>query len=240
MFARAATLIICITLAACSAQQSAAPPAPDEVLFTGTLQELTPHHSGDHFIYRATTNDRASSLQVEHISALDAPGEFTVSTTEDGSAISKLHMRIVDSEALLLSEGLERDGMVLVYEPPLHSFTVPLTTSTQHTTSPVTLMRVSDGKVVAHGEIEQTVAARRAAADADGAFVIYTDRMLQLPNRAWHLSAKTWIKPGIGEVRSEGAINGADVIRRSLLCAIVAGQRVGEHCDHLAADSLEK
>jgi hypothetical protein len=238
---RIAAAVLCLLVAACATKQPAMPPVSEEVLFTGALADLAPLQNGNHFVYRATLKGGGTPLQVEHVSALETPGEFVVSTSEDGAAMGKIHLRVDGPRALMLSEGLAQDDLIVVYEQPLPSFAVPLTTTSLHSSSAVTLLRASTGTVTAHGHVEQTVTAHRAGPNAVGAaFTIYSERILQLPNRVMRLSATTWITPGIGEVRSEGSVDGTEMMRRELLCAIVAGKRVGDKCDQLGAKNPEQ
>ena len=226
---RLSAAALCLVMSGCTAQQVAAPPTVDEVLFTGTLQELAPHHSGDHFVYRATGVDGGDRLQVEHLSALDTAGEFLVNMSEDGIAIGGTHVRDDGAAVSVVSEAAPQQDAMLVYAEPLPSFVVPLPSRLPRATSSVTLLRVSDGTVLARGRAEQTMTARRVSPDASGAtFELHTERSVVLPNQVMHLSATTWIAPGIGEVRSEGRTNGGPLLRRTLLCAVIGGQRVGD------------
>ncbi|HUI26095.1 MAG TPA: hypothetical protein VL403_08415 [Candidatus Kryptonia bacterium] len=226
-----------IAIAACSARRPAT--EPEEILFNGTLQELAPHHNGDHFIYRVTATGRDDSLQVEHLTALDAPGEFVVDMSENGTAIGRQHVRDDGAALLLMSEGLLAQDLIITYEQPLPSLAVPLATTPRRARSAVTFLR-GDGKVVAHGSVEQTVTAHRSTTGGAGAvFEVRTERTVVLLNRTMRLAVTTWLAPGMGEVRSEGSADGEPPVHRELLCAIIEGNRVGDKCDQIAPPQTE-
>jgi hypothetical protein len=219
----------CALLAGCAPRQPAAPAAPDVVLFSGTLQELAPHHDGDHFVYRTTSTGQPDRLSVEHLTVLDQPGEFAVNMTEDGVALGKIHLRDDGSSVTLISEGMLREGVLMLYEVPLPSLSVPLHSGESKATSPVTLSHLSDGKLLGYGQAEQTVTARRVTASAGGdEFEIHIERTIELPKGSMHLSVTTWITPGVGETRSQGNVDGGVTFRRELICATVGGKRVGD------------
>ncbi|HVN83410.1 MAG TPA: hypothetical protein VMW17_01055 [Candidatus Binatia bacterium] len=232
-----ALLSLCVMLAGCALLR--APAAKEEVLFGGTLQELVPHHHGDHFVYRVAGKHGNNPLQVEHLSQLDAAGEFILDLTVDGVPAGRQHLRDDGTSVLLISEGWMQQGVIVSYDPPLPGLAVPLTTATRRATAAVTMQDGRNGKVVARGRVEQTSTASRPAGDDTGVFAVRTVRAIQLTNSATRLAATTWIKPGIGEVRSDGVVDGGPRIRRELLCAIVDGTRMGDKCDQILSPAPE-
>jgi hypothetical protein len=209
-------------------------PDQSEVLFSGSLQELAPHHPGDHWVYRATGGGQDERLQVEHLSALPSPGEFTLDLREDGQAIGKAHLRETSNAMLLVSEGLLQQDLMLVYAEPLPTLCVPLRSRQPTVRSPVTLLRLSDGEVLAQGRAELTVTARRSDSANGERLEIRTERRVVMPGQAMHLDVTTWVTPGIGETRSRGFVDGGPSIERELVCSIIDGKRVGD-CTALLA-----
>ena len=51
---------------------------------------------------------------------------------------------------------------------------------------------------------------------------------MTLPSGTMRSVSEMWIEPGVGEVRSETTIAGAPPQHRELVCAVIAGKRVGE------------
>ena len=57
---------------------------------------------------------------------------------------------------------------------------------------------------------------------------LQTERTLQTLEGPQKLTSTMVLVPGIGEVKSEGSVNGMMAMRRTLACAIIANRPIGD------------
>jgi hypothetical protein len=236
-FARFGALAAALVVAGC-----ASAPAPRQPL-ASVLRDILPHYHRDHRVYlveRATpAGFEPSSLQVEHITKLDAAGELEVALSEDGVATGRVRVRDDGRTLWLVSEDDYSRGLRMSYDPPLPYLTVPLFAGEVRSESDVTLRRLADGQ--AAGRAQATLVTEASAAQPGewlmgsygSAIQLRTRRTLMAPDGDMQLSSTTLLVPGIGEVESELGAPGQPQIRRALACAIIANRAVG-NCRDLA------
>ena len=87
--------------------------------------------------------------------------------------------------------------------------------------SPVDLVRVSDGTVLDHGDVELRVAS--ALGPASGEIVSQMEQQLTLSGGAVPAARTVWIRPGVGNIAAQRA--GSE--RHELVCARIGGTSVG-------------
>lgn len=216
-------------------------------VLAGSLEELTPHADGDHFVYiwqRFADGQRlGEGIEVEHVSATGS-GEFEVTVSEDGQPAGRLRVRDDGHALLLLSEDDLSRNLRLSYDPPLPQLTAPLLAGEQHSEATATVSQLADGHAVGTVRVTQVNEAS-AAPDVHSSLgefkrgvLLRVVRTLYFGDGATELQTAMTLVPGIGEVRSEGAASGAAVLRRELACALIGGHSVG-NCQTLQ-QRLEK
>jgi hypothetical protein len=211
-------------------------------LYTGSLQEIAPFHDGDHYVYRATRAGEDWAVQVEHVKALDKPGEFLINLTENGSLIAQMHVRESATAASIVSVVYPEQDAGFLFTQPLPVVEVPLRREVLRSDSTVTVWRLSDGKTLDRGDAYQTVTSEPATAEradvSPAEFELQTERTLHFRAGALHSHATAWVARGIGEVRSDDVVQGVPALHRELVCAIVGGRRIGD-CGALLSPKKE-
>jgi hypothetical protein len=208
-------------------------------LLASSLHEIVPHNNRDHLVYlveRPTEQGafKPSSLQVEHVTKLDVAGEFEVTLSEDGMKTGRAHIRDDGKTLWLVSEDDYTRGVSMSYDPPLPYLSVPLFTGAVHSTAQVTLRRLADGQSAGRMQVTQVTQASAAPAGRwltgsyAGGIELRTERTLQGPEGPFQLTSTMVLVPGIGEVKSEGIVNGTPATRRALACAIIANRSIGD------------
>ncbi len=199
------------------------------VLFEGTVQDLLPHHAGDEFVYRTTGPSGGEQLLTSHVASTAKPDEFVVTVSKGDQVLSQMHLHDDGHRLATLAELAPARNVILVYGDPLPIATLPLVAEEQRFESSVKLLRRSDGQLFSEGKVEQTMSARLASEpEAKGQVVIRYERAMTLPSGTMRSVSEMWIEPGVGEVRSETTMAGAPTQHRELVCAVIAGKRVGE------------
>ncbi len=219
--------------------------APPRQQLAGTLHELLPHGDRDHFVYIAQRpSGNATTLQVEHITALDDRGTFEVTMSENGTQTGRLRARDDGSRIVLLEEDdLVRD-IRLSYDPPLPYLEAPLFTGESHTTSTARVSRLSDGQAAGSVRVTQ----RMSVGSAGGIktvlgtyphpIVVHIVRTLQGPDGDIEVDTTMFLAPGIGEIRSVGGPAGAPALQRELACALIGNRAIGD-CHQLDIQTPE-
>jgi hypothetical protein len=203
-----------------------------------SLQELAPHADRDHFVYLFTRRAEGQlvddGIQVEHINALDASGEFEVTLTENGMGAGRVRIRDTGTAILLLAEDDLTRGIGLAYDPPLPFLAVPLFGGEQRATSTATATALADGQLIGSLNVTQVVHAsvgppvRSRLGNFERTIALRTVRTLQGPEGNVELSSDGVVVPGIGEIRSDGVVQGAPTVHRELTCATVGGRAIGD------------
>ena len=159
-------------------------------------------------------------------------GEFDVTLSEDGAVIGHTRFRDDGHALLLVSETLGRN-LRLSYDPPLPQLDIPLYAGETHATATVTVSALDDDKQVETLQVTQVVQASPAPpvhlplGDYTHGVQVHTVRTLQFPEGPVELTSTAVLVPGIGEVRSEGAVTGAAPLVRELACATIGGRHIG-------------
>src|SRR5262245_34502995 len=88
-----------------------------------SVQALVPHAARDPFVYLWKRSNEGrpigSGIQVEHVAALRAPGEFEITMSEDGIASGRVRIRDDGKAIVVLGEDDLSRGIRLRYDPPL-------------------------------------------------------------------------------------------------------------------------
>lgn len=235
-----AACIASVLFAAFLAAGCAAPKRPGQVL-SAHVAELMPHGDRDHFVYLSEKSmaDRPpeTSLAVEHVSTLEAPGEFQITESTDGVRVGDSHWLSDDHGLSLLSEEVEGLGVRLAYDPPLLLIPQPLLVGEHRASSTGAATRLDDGTPVGLFRASVVVKSKSTRSHnpiAKGDAVQFEmTRSLEGPNGALVIHVDSLNAAGIGELESVAALEGAPlVVRRSLLCGLIQGHAVG-HCDEL-------
>lgn len=206
-----------------------------------TLSGLMPHGDRDHFVYvsERAIGDQApeTNLTVEHVSALEAPGEFEVTESKDGVRVGNAHWLADEHGISLVSEDVDGLGVHLAYDPPLLLFPQPLLVGEHQAFATGAATRLEDGKPV--GKFKASVVVRSTAARSHHPLVsgpavqFEVTRSLQGPNGALVMHVDSLNAEGVGELESIASLEGAPfVVRRSLVCGFIQGRPVGR-CDEL-------
>ena len=200
-----------------------------------SLQELTPHADGDHFVYvwKQVLDGGVvrAGIHVEHLTSLDN-GEFEVTLSEDGAAVGHSRFRDDGHALLLVSETFGR-GLRLSYDPPLPQLDMPLYTGETHATAMVTVSALEGDKQVETLQVTQVVQASPAPpvhlplGDYTNGVQVRTVRTLQFAEGPVELTSTAVLVPDIGEIRSQGAVTGAATLLRELACATIDGRHIG-------------
>jgi len=235
---RWATVAVSLFCAGC-----AVPHVTEQTLFRGTLEELAPHRPGDRFVYRVTGTGDRDGIYVEELSATGKANEFdvTLHLAQNDSPTLITRLRNHGDSMAIVSEELstERD-LGFAYESSIPYLSVPVRTGVQEASSAATLWRLSDGRGIADGHVKQTTTVPRPTKEtAGGEIEIRRERNLEFPGFSIHLRETSWLRPGLGEVRSESSTNGGPPIYQELLCAWIDGKQIGD-CGTLGAKGEEK
>jgi hypothetical protein len=226
--------VLAVLAAGCASKkpadaQRSAPHPTAGVLFDGTIQDLLPLHAGDRFVYRTSDPSGEEQLLTTRVAATEKPNEFVATVSKGDLVLTQMHLRDDGRRLTTLAELAPPRNAILVYGDPLPIATVPLLAEEQRFESSVKLMRLSDGQLIAEGKVEQSMSARLASEpEAKGQLVIRYERAMTLPSGTMRSVSEMWIEPGVGEMRSETTIAGAPSQHRELVCAVIAGKRVGE------------
>ncbi len=228
-----------LSLAACALPQ---PQAPKRDILAASPRELMPHADRDHFVflYQTIANGQpiGKGVEVEHVSAVDAPDEFEVSSSQDGTPIGSSRLRDDGKSIWLLSENADSLDMRLVYDPPLRLLSVPLKAGEVEMTAGVDATRLSSGESL--GRLSTHVVVRLGEGhtrlhfgDPSRAVAFDVLRTLEGKEGTLRFDARSTLLPGIGEVESEVVFSNGVQQRRELVCAIVGGRLIGD-CKELA------
>jgi hypothetical protein len=243
---RAIVLLMAVAiLPACALVQ---PRLREPLSLATSLQELVPHSDRDHFVFivqRAASGQRTvAAIQVEHVTALAAAGEFEVTLSEDGVAIGRVHLRNDGATLWLLCEDDLAHRVRLAYDPPLPYLELPLVEGERRATTTARVSGLAGGEPngAALGPMEVTQVVQLSAAPPlrtrlgayDRAVSLHTVRTMQAPEGIIELEASLVLVPGIGELRSDGGVTGAPPLHRELACAIIGGRSIGD-CRNLEA-----
>jgi len=200
-----------------------------------SLQELTPHADGDHFVYvwRQALDGGVvrAGIHVEHFTSL-GNGAFDVTLSEDGAAIGHTRFRDDGHALLLVSETFGRN-LRLSYDPPLPQLEMPLYPGETHATATVTVSTLDDDKHVETLQVTQVTQASPAPpihlrlGDYPHGVQLHTVRTLQFPEGPVDLTSTALLVSELGEIRSEGAMTGTPPLVRELACATIGGRHIG-------------
>jgi hypothetical protein len=209
-----------LAVAACAAKRTA-PTGSGAVLFDGAIAELAPLHAGDWFLYRASAGTAATQLRRSELTATDRAHELLLTMFDDGGrAVARVRLQLDERTVRVVSETDLASDIGAVYATPLPLYSVPVY---EHATarSKVDLVRVSDGQVLDQGEVQMEVVSARDPKNGD--IVSRIDRQLVMPGNVLPTTLAMWIRPGVGQVASEGL--GGE--RRELVCARIGGVAFG-------------
>jgi hypothetical protein len=219
----AAVVTVCgalLALAACSTRQGSG-----AKVFDGQIAELMPLHDGDTFLYLASGGPRGERLELARVAAMPQAGDLMVTVTSGEVVVSGLHLRQSADALSVVGEADVAGNVGVLYASPLPLLTRPLTAGERRAKSPLDVFRPSDGFRLDKGEVEMIVSSARDPSTSE--IVIRTRRRLILTERQIVIEERRWLRPGVGEVRSEAGINGVITERRELVCAKVGGKQVG-------------
>jgi hypothetical protein len=217
---------LCTLLAGCTARKGAE--TATDVLFDGTLAELVPHHDGDEFIFRYSGGGTDNGFYVQNVSVSGGGREIETSLSANGTLLSRTTFLAQGSTLAITREEFRTADLVLVYGEPMPAFSVPLRSGMTHTRTPVTLQRLSSGETLAEGEAVQRITVSRGPVETGlDTYALLTERRLQLGTRLMQMRSASLLKPGLGAVMSEGSADGGPVSRQELVCATIAGRRIG-------------
>ncbi len=212
------------------------------VELAASLDNLVPHGDRDHFVFRwerMIEGTRISSgIQVEHVAALAAPGEFEVTLSEDGLASGRVRIRSDGKQMVVLSEDDMSRGIRITYQPPLPYIEVPLFTGQRQSTVSGNVTALEDDHALGVLKVTQSQAFEAAAPlqSALGSFTtpvaLRTTRTVEGGGDTIQISNQIVLAPGLGEVRSEATAPQSPLLRRELICAIIGGRAVGD-CQQL-------
>jgi hypothetical protein len=231
---RAAVLLIgtvWLSAGGCSSRQSQTPAdSTRDVLFSGTLQELVPYNDGDELVFLLLGAGSLDGVYVQRV-AVPHPGEITVTLTRENLAIGQISLHSDGTTLFVTREETAGNGVALQYDDPLPYISVPLRTGITEASSAVALRRLTTGETLARGHIEQRLNVLSAPATPPRIlFEVRNERHLTLGDRSTIGRTTSWLQPGLGTVLSETLSETGTVTRQQLLCAIIAGQQIGD-CD---------
>jgi hypothetical protein len=209
-----------LVVAACSGRQGSGAP-----VFAGQISELMPLHDGDTFLYLASGGARGERLELSRVAAMPQAGDLMVTVTSGEVIVARLHLRQTADVISVVGELDAASNVGLIYASPLPWLTKPVSTAERRARSAVDVFRPSDGFRLDSGEVEMIVASGRDPSSGD--IVLRIRRRLTLSERKIQIDETRWLRPGVGEVRSEGGVNGVIAERRELVCAKVGGKQVG-------------
>lgn len=212
-------------------------PLTKEPLAT-SLRDLVPHNDRDHLVYLVERPSEQgfvpSSLQVEHVTKLEAAGEYEVTLSEDGMGTGRVMIRDDGKSLVLVREDDYTRGVSMSYDPPLPYLSVPLYASKVDSVASVSIRKMSDGQATGRMQVTQVTEASAAPAGEwltgmyGSGVQLQTERTLQTLEGPQKLTSTMVLVPGIGEVKSEGSVNGMMAMRRTLACAIIANRPIGD------------
>jgi len=228
-------LIACLALQGCAAIGKSAPLAT-------SLDALIPHGDRDHFVFRwervIDGTPVASGIQVEHVSASAAPGEFDVTLSEDGFASGRVRLRSDGTSMVVLGEDDLSRGVRTTYQPPLPYLDVPLLAGTRQAVVNANISTL-DGdealgvlKVTQNQEIAAAEGIQTSLGMHPNPISVRTTRTLEGGGDKLQISQQVLLIPGLGELRSESTAADAPALRRELVCAIIGGKAIG-NCQNL-------
>ena len=201
-------------------------------------QELVPHGDRDHLVYVVERTDggqrTVEGTQVEHMSALDQPGAFEVTLSENGIPTGRVQARDDGHTIWLVSEDDLTRQIRLTYDPPLPYLELPLVAGERRAVSTARMSRLADGQPAGALQVTQVqqlgVAppGRARFGTYQHAVSVRTVRTLQSPEGTLELSTTMVLVPGIGEVLSDGLASGTPPTHRELVCAIIGGRTIGD------------
>jgi len=230
-----AALVLGAALTGCAAKAR-----PGDVL-AARLADLMPHGDRDHFVYvsqRSLPNHEPQvNLTVDHVSALDRPGEFQVTESSDGERLGDSRWIADERGIALVSEEVDGLGVHVAYDPPLLLFPQPLVAGEHRAEATGAATSLDDGKpmgVFRASAVVKSSPTRTTHPLASGdAVLIEMTRSLVGPHGALVLHSDTVSAEGVGEIESIAALEGVPiVVRRSLVCGFIQGRAIGR-CDEL-------
>jgi len=215
---------------------------PRRVQLSPSVQALVPHADRDHFVYIWQRNNNGrllgSGIQVEHVTALSAPGEFEITMSEDGIASGRVHIRDDGKAIVVLGEDDLSRGIRLRYDPPLPYLESPVLSGEQQASANANVTALDGGQLLGTLRVKQVtqIAAAAPIQSQLGTYAqavsVQMTRTIQSAGEEVVISFTMVLVPGIGEVRSEARTAVPPVLQRELACAIVAGRSIGD-CQHL-------
>lgn len=244
VLALAALCVGVFGISACSLR----PFATQEPASLGSLKDLVPHGDRDHFVFvweRVVEGGTAGAgLQVEHVTALETPGEFEIALSENAEATGRVHIRDDETAIVLLSEDDLTRGIRLTYDPPLPYLEAPLVPGERHASATAAVTGLDDGRPLGTLQVAQTTQVSRLPRTQSrlgtytNAVQVRTMRHIQGIEGDVEMTLALVLVSGIGEIKSEGVVSGAPTLRRELACAIIAGKQIGD-CHRLKQEMKE-
>lgn len=203
-----------------------------------SLDALVPHADRDHFVFRwerlIDGTAVASGIQVEHVAALAAAGEFEVTLSEDGLASGRVRIRSDGKSMVVLSEDDLSRGVRITYRPPLPYIDVPLYPGQRQSIVEAQVTGIDDEQALGVLKVTQNqeFAAAAPTQSALGSYAepisVRTTRTLEGGGEAIQITTQLLLVPGLGELRSESSSLQPPRLRRELACAIVGGRAIGD------------
>lgn len=207
------------------------PDLPPEFAFEGATTELLPHQPGNRFVYRAR-GDAGERTLTSLVSAAEREDEFLVTLFNGDLVLGQMRLRDDGRSLSIVGEVGPQQNLAVLYREPLPLATLPLELGVQPAfRTGVKILSLSDGAVVAEGEIEQTarVEERTRWFGRKGWLLFHYERAMVLPTRITRSRSTIWVQPGVGQVRVEMAGAGEEPSeRRDLVCALIGGREVGD------------
>ena len=224
-------VLLCLMVQGCS---TLARPAQ----LATSLDTLVPHGDRDHFVFKwerlIDGVAVASGLQVEHVGALAAAGEFEVTLSEDGLASGRVRIRSDGKSMVVVSEDDLTRGVRITYKPPLPYVDVPLNSGQRQATVDANVTGIDDDqalgvlKVTQHQEFAAAAPTQSALGSHPNPISVRTTRRLEGGGETIEITTQLLLVPGLGELRSESTAMQAPRLRRELACAIVGGRAIGD------------
>lgn len=221
-------------------RRTPAPDLPPASVFGGRTADLLPRQAGNRFVYRAR-GDAGERTLTSLVTAGESDDEFLITLFNGNLVLGQTRLRDDGRTISVVSEVGPQQNIAVSYREPLPLVRLPLRLGEQpEFRTTVKIVSLSDGAVLAEGEIEQIsrVEERKRSFGRRGWFVLHFERTMVLPQRVTRSRSTIWIEPGIGQVRVEmGADAGTKPSeRRDLVCAVIGGREVGD-CGSLGKKS---
>jgi len=226
-------LVSVALLSACTLVRGPGAAAP----LAASLQDIIPHGDRDHFVYvwerRSDGEPLGTGIQVEHVTALDTPGEFEIALSEDAQATGRVRIRDDGKAIVLLTEDDLPRGIRLTYDPPLPYLEAPVRAGELNASSTANVTGLDDGAPIGSLRVTQTTQISALAhvhallGDYTHAVAVRTVRNIQGAEGGIEMRMALVLVPGIGEISSDGTVAGAPALHRELACALVAGKPIG-------------